>query len=212
MLLLLEMDQPLCHPSNSHIMLHNLLLSMPYQSQESLSLTAGHVQPYLTLEEQQCYKNNFGATSAKGNPIIFTAVMDSQHTNYNTNKDKVEIAGMDNIQHDRILVESAHLLTRKNFPFISDHHIHSGHWTPCCTAYCPCPEHHHSNMGSSCGSQELQATAELQRMVHSLMDGQNIHQKHLGGERIFLWETSSYNFVFLHSTVLIVVLTFKMGL
>ncbi|XP_057858498.1 agamous-like MADS-box protein AGL17 [Cryptomeria japonica] len=203
----------LYHPSNSHMMMyhnhnhnhnHNLLLSMPYQSQESLSLTAAHVQPYLSLEEQQCYKNHFGATSAidyhaKGNPIIFTAVKDpqphSQHTanslafgsNYSStsNKDKVEIAGMG--MDDRILVENAatHVVTRKNLPFISDHHVHSGHWTPCCTVFCPCPEHYHGNMGSSYGSQtiqELQASAELQWMVHSLMDEQNTNYKQLGGE------------------------------
>lgn len=189
------------HPSTSHIMLLNLLLSMPYQSQVSLSLTPGHVQPYLSLEEQ-CYKNHFGTTAidyyTKGNPIIFTAVKDSQHTanslafgnNYNTNKDKV----------DRILVENAHLRTRKNFPLMSDHHVrsnacvlpnYSAHWTICRTMYCSCPDHNHTG---SYGSQtaiihELQTSAETQqhhRMVHSLMDGQNIHHKQLVGEGIDL--------------------------
>ncbi|GLJ08230.1 hypothetical protein SUGI_0084520 [Cryptomeria japonica] len=196
------------HPSTSHIMLHNLLMSMPYQSQESLSLAAGHVQPYLSLQDQ-CYKNHFGTTAiAKGNPIILTAVKDSQHTanslafgnNYNTGKDKVEIATMDSIQHDRIVFENAHLVTRKNFPLISDNHVHSNacllpnysaHWTTCCTVYCPCPEHYHmGSYGSQTATiQELQESAEsqqLKRMVHSLMDGQNIHQKQLEGEGIDL--------------------------
>nr|QWX93789.1 MADS-box protein 50 [Cunninghamia lanceolata] len=195
------------HPSNPHIMLRNVLLSMPYQSQESLSLTAGHVQTYLSLEEQP-YKNHFGTTAidyhAKGNPIIFTSVKDSQHTanslafgnNYNTNKDKVEIATTDNNQQDRILVENAHLVTRKNFPLISDHHVHSnacllanysGHWTTCCTIYCPCSEHYHmGSYGSQTSTiQELQASGEPhqhQRVLHNMMDGQNIHHKQLGGE------------------------------
>nr|QWX93791.1 MADS-box protein 52 [Cunninghamia lanceolata] len=183
------------HPSTPQIMLpHNLLLPMPYQSQESLSLPASRVQPYLSLEEKG-YKNHFGATTidypAKENPIMFTSLKDSQHTansfvfgnNYNTNKDKVERDAIHN-QHDGILVENAHLMTgkkRKRFPLISDHHVHSsacvlpnysGHRTNYCTIYCPCPKRYHmgSNGSETPTIQELQASGEPhqhERMVGS---------------------------------------------
>nr|QWX93792.1 MADS-box protein 53 [Cunninghamia lanceolata] len=171
------------HPSTPHIMPHNLLLPMPCQSQESLSLTASHVQPYLSLEEKG-YKNDFGATTinyhAKENPIMFTSVEDSRHTansvfgnNYNTNKDKVERDAIHN-QHDGILVENAHLMIgkkRKRFPLISDHHVHSNdcvlpnyldHRTKYCTIYCPCPKRYlmDSNGSETSTIQELQVYGE----------------------------------------------------
>nr|QWX93794.1 MADS-box protein 55 [Cunninghamia lanceolata] len=190
------------HSPTSQIMLHNLKMPIPYQNQEGVSLTMGHVQPYLN-KEGRFSENPFATTainySSKANPIILTAMEDYQYAanplafgnnNNGIDKDKVEIVVMDNLQHDRFFVEDAHLVASKSFPLISEHHVHpnacflgsySGQWTPCCTVYSPCPQQY--NMGSN-GSQtatipEFKISCEPQQLqpLNGLINVQNAHEE-----------------------------------